>query len=283
MPIQILRHLPDFISAPPQDGTSSAGNDHAQLVESGANGTSGNVLSHLQSNVTLVFYPPLSNGYVPGKGTLYVAESQLMWHDAATTTTVAVDYPSIVIHAISRSTEDSVINAPCIYCQLDTNVLVNEDGVEVASAQQPASSNGATTNGAGADEEMEEGDDEEEDVVFVEMRLIPEDVSTLDSIFQALSNCAALHPDKDADMEEDDDDGFMYSADNVEELSEVGQAALRHLETVFDMPARDTPFQARPIAISGASASQSPALVNGESTPPSGQSDWFADAEEAEK
>ncbi|KAG6872741.1 hypothetical protein C0993_001956, partial [Termitomyces sp. T159_Od127] len=67
-----------------------------------------------------------------------------------------------------------------------------------------------------------------------------------EQIFEALSTCAALHPDPDADLDDDDDatidrdqlstpfDTFNGSAD--EELSEVGRAALAHMESIIHDP-----------------------------------------------
>jgi nucleotide-sensitive chloride channel 1A len=63
-------------------------------------------------------------------------------------------------------------------------------------------------------------------------------ITIVDAIFQALSECAALHPDKDADLE-DDEDGegdWIYSASDADEIAGLRQAALEHLESVFEGP-----------------------------------------------
>lgn len=63
----------------------------------------------------------------------------------------------------------------------------------------------------------------------------------VEDIYLALSDCAALHPDEEflaeqAALEEDDDTYYTNPSDETE-LNEVQQAALRHLESVFEQPA----------------------------------------------
>ncbi|CAG8475620.1 20969_t:CDS:2 [Dentiscutata erythropus] len=65
----------------------------------------------------------------------------------------------------------------------------------------------------------------------------------IDAIFEALSECAALHPDKEF-MEEDSDSEFYGNGDNNEwitatpsdeqELSEVGNASRAYLDSIID-------------------------------------------------
>ena len=52
----------------------------------------------------------------------------------------------------------------------------------------------------------------------------------MESIFEALSICAALHPDKDSGLDEEGDNAFVdsstfetFTGDEDEELSEVGR------------------------------------------------------------
>ncbi|KAJ3299606.1 hypothetical protein HK104_008199 [Borealophlyctis nickersoniae] len=244
MPIHILKHLPELTT--PSDAWPAA-----TPGGSGANVEQGEerdivpdeeterapIVRHIQNSVSLVFDPKLPNLATPGKGDLYVAESQLIWHDPANSTTVCIDYPSIVIHAISRQ-GDVVVNAPCIYCQLAGTGVVDEDGVGVGTLGGSAADHNG--NGIGADHEGEEDREEEPTCEF---RLVPDDVSSsspieVDAIFQALSDCAALHPDADGEEEEDECDEW-YTADhmNVSELNEYHTAVLDHLESVFEGPA----------------------------------------------
>ncbi|KAJ3164219.1 hypothetical protein HDU88_005531 [Geranomyces variabilis] len=211
MTITISSSLPDLITP-----------DRAWPGESGGAdvvATATPTVRHHQPNVALVFAPPLSTGLVPGKGDLYIADSQLYFFDAATPVCISIDYPSIGIHAISRG-GDAVVGAhPHIYAQLDEaaikvmgNVAVNAD------------------DDAGANEEE-----------TPELRLVPDDSAALDAMYQAMSACAALHPDPDADPngmsdEEGSDDGWVYAADDPRELTELQQAALAHLDSVFEGP-----------------------------------------------
>eukprot|EP00842_Homolaphlyctis_polyrhiza_P003674 jgi/Hompol1/4307/HPOL_007038-RA len=58
-----------------------------------------------------------------------------------------------------------------------------------------------------------------------------------------MSDCAALHPDPDADIDmEDDQNEQAWAFDPADaedlELSEAGQAAMAHLESIFGVPLR---------------------------------------------
>ncbi|KAI8852752.1 hypothetical protein BC829DRAFT_45301 [Chytridium lagenaria] len=72
-----------------------------------------------------------------------------------------------------------------------------------------------------------------------EMRIVPDDADALDKIFLALSECVALHPDPDFADDEEGDGDWMYAGEAAE-LTEAGQAALEHLESVFDVAPRAT-------------------------------------------
>lgn len=73
---------------------------------------------------------------------------------------------------------------------------------------------------------------------MVELRIIPDHETAVDEIFLALSECASLHPDPDSMMMDEDGEqdesadaggmghGGWYTADNVGELSEIGQVQL---------------------------------------------------------
>jgi nucleotide-sensitive chloride channel 1A len=53
-----------------------------------------------------------------------------------------------------------------------------------------------------------------------------------------MTDCAALHPDEEFMQEQEESDQDEYYADPSDEaeLNEVQQAALRHLESVFEPP-----------------------------------------------
>ncbi|KAJ3268969.1 hypothetical protein HK104_005211 [Borealophlyctis nickersoniae] len=258
MPIHILKHLPELTTpsdAWPAPEPRGSGEERDIVLDEEPERPP--LVRHIQNNVSLVFDPKLPNLATPGKGDLYVAESQMIWHDPATSTTFCIDYPSIVIHAISRQ-GDVVVNAPCIYCQLAGAAVVDHDD----------------RNGLGSDHEAGEDREEEEptSVLLRSGKLTSVTQSKVDAIFQALSDCAALHPDADGEEEEEDEGDGWYTADNMNasELNEYQTAVLDHLESVFEGPAPGREQQSQ----NGADR-----RLNGNGTSGGGQGQ-FADADE---
>ncbi|KAJ3104099.1 hypothetical protein HDU97_009548 [Phlyctochytrium planicorne] len=186
-----------------------------------------------QPNCTLQFSREISSRILPGKGTLYVDEQTLIFHNPTTSTTVSIEYPTIVIHAISRgSSGPTNPEPPCIYCQLGSATIMDERSPEARKVVEVGNGNGARADAA------TNADDEDEEEETAELRIIPDDERALDAIYQALSECAALHPDPDFNEDDEDEEGggdWIYSAEGASELSEVGQAALQHMERVFDV------------------------------------------------
>ncbi|KAI0292157.1 regulator of volume decrease after cellular swelling-domain-containing protein [Russula brevipes] len=177
------------------------------------------VLRQKVDNVRVAFDPSLDD-FSPDDaalGTLYIIESVLAFR-SSTGRTFQIEYPSITLHATSRG--DS---GPFIYCQID---------------ESPA---------AAADALPSDGDDPGDDTLSMrELSVTPQDPTSLEPIFEALSYCASLHPDAQESDDEDDDDGAFIDADTTEfevftgeegeELSEVGRAALAHLEEITYNP-----------------------------------------------
>ncbi|KAF9453482.1 hypothetical protein P691DRAFT_658575 [Macrolepiota fuliginosa MF-IS2] len=154
------------------------------------------VIKHKEENVTVVLDPPLPEFSGDElKGTLYVLSSALVFFSASERG-FQVEYPSITLHAVSRGEP-----GPSIYCQLDES-NTRENVVE-----------------------------EEEYSDMRELSIIPGSSESLESIFEALSYCASLHPDEDAEGEDDEfDSAFVdpgtfetFNGDESEELSEVGR------------------------------------------------------------
>ncbi|KAJ3214645.1 hypothetical protein HDU67_001405 [Dinochytrium kinnereticum] len=204
-----------------------------------------------QPNCTLIFSSEISSRVAPGKGTLTIDEQNLIFRNPETTTTIKIDYPTIVIHAISRGSSDPVTRAPCIYCQLGSAAVLDERAPEARTAAAAAGSgNGYAADARGKEDEEAEEKDEDE---ACEMRILPDDAESLDAIFQALSECAALHPDPDFLEDEEGEGEWMYSADDAAELTQAGQAALEHLESVFDVAPGST-FTFREAPSSGSNA-----------------------------
>ncbi|KAF9000642.1 regulator of volume decrease after cellular swelling-domain-containing protein [Cyathus striatus] len=191
--VNLITELPRFVSR----------EEHATLVGSTPSSFSDipPVLRHKEENVT-VSLDPAVEGFTEtdaAQGTLYVLTSVLVYM-SSTGKGFQVEYPSITLHAISRG------DSPSIYCQLD----------------EPK---------ADGDVMLDSEDAEEEELTDMrELSLIPSTPNSLESIFEALSQCASLHPD--SDVEEDDfneafidNDGSFetFSGDEEEELSEVGR------------------------------------------------------------
>ncbi|KAH7341677.1 regulator of volume decrease after cellular swelling-domain-containing protein [Rhizoctonia solani] len=171
--------------------------EHKQLTASTPSsfGDIAPVLQHKEENVQVTFDPPIPDLGSDEKGTLYVIESALafVWPSG---TGFTVEYPRITLHAVSRGE-----SGPSIYCQLDE------------------SPNGPGAPGA---------DEEQEDSEMREMKIIPSNPEGVEPIFEALSQCAALHPDpNDGDDDgwaDDGEGGFeTFEGTNEEELSEVGR------------------------------------------------------------
>ncbi|KIY43950.1 hypothetical protein FISHEDRAFT_51941 [Fistulina hepatica ATCC 64428] len=167
------------------------------------------VLRHREDNVSITIDPPLEGFSAEDaqKGSLYVIESALVFI-SETGQGFQVEYPAITLHAVSRTEA-----GPSIYCQIDEST-----GVEVS-----------------ADREYTD---------LRELTLVPQNPDALDSIFEALSFCASLHPDPTGPSHEDDmDDAFIdssafeqFDGDADQELSEAGRAALQHLESIIVYP-----------------------------------------------
>lgn len=115
------------------------------------------------------------------------------------------DAAYIVLHAVTRDPASYAM--PCIYCQLDFEVH-DEDDIETTSALL-----------------YPEG----------EMFLVPNDVSHLKEIFDALSHAALLNPDPPEDGEEEGDDELIYNTEEVA-LGVEQIRNLQHLESVFHLP-----------------------------------------------
>lgn len=155
------------------------------------------VLRHKEENVSVTLDPPLEGLSAEdcSDGTLYVIESVLAFMSPSGRG-FQVEYPTITLHAISRAE-----SGPSIYCQLE------EQSADAAQSE--------------GDEEVSE---------FKELSILPKDPESLETIFEALSLCASLHPDPaTADDMDDDNNAFFdgdfetFNGDENEELSEVGR------------------------------------------------------------
>ncbi|KAI1311025.1 hypothetical protein EDD11_003567 [Mortierella claussenii] len=150
---------------------------------------------YTQENVDL-HVTPVST-LIQNPGTLYIADECLSFFSAVSNTGFVIPYPSIIIHAIARESRVG----PSIYCQLEGSL---------ASAEP---SNGHVANGDHAFAD----DDEVDEETVLELSFAPEDVSSLDAIYENLSYCASLHQDEDAEGYNMDEDDYYEDDENDHE------------------------------------------------------------------
>ncbi|XP_061733633.1 methylosome subunit pICln [Nerophis ophidion] len=136
-----------------------------------------------------------------GCGTLYVAETRLSWFDGAGLG-FCLEYPTIGLHAISRDVS--------AYPQEHLYVMVNgklseENEAEMADKAAEEEEDGGSSDG---------GDDEEG--AITEIRFVPGDKAALDSMFAAMCECQALHPDPEDDDSDNDFEGEEYDVEEAE-------------------------------------------------------------------
>ncbi|CAG8671270.1 15249_t:CDS:2, partial [Funneliformis mosseae] len=88
-----------LISTPPAVITREQARQMQQNPQE--NGIIGPIARHTQHNVRALFTPPAADAML-GKGTLWVTESKLYFYSWDTNNGLAIDYPTIIIHGISR-------------------------------------------------------------------------------------------------------------------------------------------------------------------------------------
>ncbi|SCV74541.1 BQ2448_7570 [Microbotryum intermedium] len=142
------------------------------------------LLHHHETQVRYTLDPPFEELAGEGVADLFITEGAVSFFSTTSSTGLLIPYPHLTLHAISRepprsSTANATTNGasssssssvstsptgagPCIYCQVDSQVI--------------------------------ESDTHELEGQTYELILFPSDPSTLDRIFETLSNCAALHP-----------------------------------------------------------------------------------------
>ncbi|KAL0973110.1 hypothetical protein UPYG_G00199080 [Umbra pygmaea] len=180
---------------------------------------------HKQAETTAVI-----DGKVLGAGTLYVSETRLSWFDGSGMS-FSLEYPTISLHAISRDLS--------AYPQEHLYVMVNAKLNDENEAEMQENAH---------DEEDEDNSgDEDESEVITEIRFIPSDKAALESMFSAMCECQALHPDPDDEDSDGDFDGDEYDVEEAEHghgdipsfctyeegvsgLTSEGQATLQRLE-----------------------------------------------------
>ena len=154
-----------------------------------------------------------------GKGVLYVTEDQLSWCDDSTSQGFSLEYPAISLHAVSKDTTHFLHE--CLFCMVE---------------------------GAFQDEIGDVGNElEEDEPPSAELRLVPDDKSTLNDIYAAICDCQLLHPDEQEQIEDEMagypleyGEEYFTSEDDVNaSLTEEGQATLERLENVFQIQSQN--------------------------------------------
>jgi len=134
------------------------------------------------SSDTLVHTEPATKAYFGdqdlGEGTLYVGENNLSWRSSGgTNRSFHLNYPQISLHATCRDTNS--FPHPCIYCLLD-------------DSETPV---------------VQTNENEDDNPDTQEVRFVPQNTNTLETIYNAICECQELHPD-DEDDEDDENDGY---------------------------------------------------------------------------
>uniref|UniRef100_A0A8C7QVL9 Methylosome subunit pICln n=1 Tax=Oncorhynchus mykiss TaxID=8022 RepID=A0A8C7QVL9_ONCMY len=183
---------------------------------------------HEQGETTAVL-----DGKGLGTGTLYVAETRLSWFDGSGMG-FSLEYPTISLHAISRDLS--------AYPQEHLYVMVN-----------------AKLNDEMQENAHDEEDEEDECEGITEIRFVPSDKAALESMFSAMCECQALHPDPDDEDSNGDFDGDEYDVEEagvehgqgdipsfctyeegVSGLRAEGQATLQRLEGMLAQSVANT-------------------------------------------
>ncbi|XP_029528537.1 methylosome subunit pICln-like isoform X2 [Oncorhynchus nerka] len=149
---------------------------------------------HEQAETTAVL-----DGKGLGAGTLYVAETRLSWFDGSGMG-FSLEYPTISLHAISRDLST--------YPQEHLYVMVNAKLNDENEAEMQENAH---------DQEDEDNSSEEDDSEGItEIRFVPRDKAALESMFSAMCECQALHPDPDDEDSDGDFDGDEYDVEEAE-------------------------------------------------------------------
>lgn len=188
---------------------------------------------HEQAETTAVM-----DGQRLGCGTLYVAETRLSWFDGSGLG-FSLEYPTIGLHAISRDV--SAFPQEHLYVMVNGKLSGENEAEMAEKAADDEDDDDDSSSGGGADDD-DEG-------VITEIRFVPSDKASLESMFSAMCECQALHPDPEDDDSDNDFEGEEYDVEEAEAehghadiptfytcdeglsaLTQEGQATLERLE-----------------------------------------------------
>ncbi|CAH1179038.1 unnamed protein product [Phaedon cochleariae] len=135
-----------------------------------------------------------------GKGTLYVSESTLCWHQRERDNYgLTINYPNISLHAISKDL--AVFTGECVYVMVDGQISMPGD---------PPPEN----------EEDSDNSDMESASDISEILLVPNTTEAISEIYEAIRICQELNPDPldvDEDSVEEDDNLYEDAEDDMNE------------------------------------------------------------------
>ncbi|CAI5971432.1 unnamed protein product [Closterium sp. NIES-64] len=188
--------------------------DGGPVLELGEGGEAGEVLLHSQPDVGLV----LGESDVDESGNLYITSKRVIWHSTHTPHGIAVSLVDLSMHAISRDLE--AYPKPCIYTQVRIHGSMLLGGGSPPSSSHPACTPGENTVCDGKDEE--EGENkcvlsrliQPPSIQFLLIIPLVLQVDTVDAIFKALCDSAALNPDPEGAEQEGEGDWY-YNEDEV--------------------------------------------------------------------
>ncbi|TNN01515.1 hypothetical protein fugu_010897 [Takifugu bimaculatus] len=184
------------------------------------------------------------DGQKLGSGTLFVAEALLSWFDGSGMG-FSLEYPTIGLHAISRDTS--------AYPQEHLYVMVNGKLSDENEAEMREKAAGDEADSGNSDDDGD--DDDDDDGVITEVRFVPSDKAALESMFSAMCECQALHPDPEDEDSDNDFEGEEYDLEGAEHghgdvptfytceeglsaLTQEGQATLDRLEGMLAQSAQ---------------------------------------------
>ncbi|KAI9155914.1 hypothetical protein H9P43_009024 [Blastocladiella emersonii ATCC 22665] len=230
-PATVLRSLPSFIDA------------KTHVVDSSVDPASVSV-AQWTGACRLSVSPRIA--HLPERGMLVVANPRVYWWSESAEVGVAIEYRSIIMHAVQRGSADG--EPPAVYCQL---------GVQLGDEVGPGLAAVAGGKPEAASREEDEDGMDQDDEEFSEMWIYPDDVNQVDDLFTCMSMCASMHPDPmDEDDSDDGDseadraaaelmmaamsgDGAAVSASAAANLSAAGAANLARFEAMFEDAAGD--------------------------------------------
>ncbi|KAJ1977076.1 hypothetical protein H4R34_003726 [Dimargaris verticillata] len=163
---------------------------------------------------------------------------ELVYFDPDLSIGLVTDYPSIVLHAISRR-QPASLDHDCLYCQLNTPLhapLTQTNGPSAPPANDQA------TPSLTEDQDNSEGDGGHEsdfEPIGAELYFVPQDPGQVHRLFERISACAAMHPDSglsddDPDLDFDEtafDPNDLISAEELTGRSPDSQAMQAFLES----------------------------------------------------